>query len=551
MTIAVPTTVNGKSGISKRSAVKSVGIEDVGFSRTAGLTGLELAEMLALPTTGQGSVAPVTFDKYVNAVNLALQTHAPNFDPPPDKSTVAWTFAPWKVPTTFDVERRHGDLQAGSVNYGDWEEIANDLSTMAWSEHDVDSLGAHRQYRITPKTRAGDAQQSVFTFGGDLTCDAEIVSITKRPRGFYQITYVVTATGGSPPYVGAGTKTATKSAGLSGTITGGVTAGGSLTCQYSVDWETPDPPAGEVTCSAQVTGYEARADGRYNVLVAVTASGGTPPYNPGPGTGRFPKDGSTSGTITGGVRDNEGRTCAWSVAFTTPAPPLTCSAEVTGYTYLGNNNYRVNYSVTAEGGSAPYTGTGALTATKAASTSGTLTGTVTDDDGATCNYSVAYTTPAPPPPPITCSARITGYTRQSNGNYWVNYTVTSTGVPPVLGVGNKRVNRGPGRSGTITGGVTDANGSNCQYSVSYRTPDPPPPVNFRCSGRVNSITRRSDGRYSVSITYSASGGTPPYSGTGTGTFVVPAGVTRTGTWTMGDAAGRRCTATVTYTTPSS
>ncbi|MFM7730687.1 MAG: hypothetical protein ACKO6L_06595, partial [Flavobacteriales bacterium] len=215
--------------------------------------------------------------------------------------------------------------------------------------------------------------------------------------------------------------------------------------------------------------------------------GGTAPYT---GTGTFTVGvGPYAYTVT----DANGCTFDVSGTITSPTP---LSASATAGTILCNGQ-TTTVTVTATGGTAPYTGTGTFTVG-----AGPYNYTVTDANGCTFAVSGTITEPA------VLSASATAGTILCNGQT-TTVTVTATGgTAPYTGTGTFTVGAGP-----YNYTVTDANG--CTFSVSGTITEPAAlsatatPGTIGCSGG------------STTVTVSATGGTAPY--TGTGTFTVGVG----------------------------
>jgi hypothetical protein len=116
-----------------------------------------------------------------------------------------------------------------------------------------------------------------------------------------------------------------------------------------------------------------------SATVTVSATGGTAPYT---GTGSFSV---TAGTYTYTVTDANGCTATASVTVTQPTR-LLASSSATSIACFGGTS---TVTVSATGGTAPYTGTGSFTVT-----AGTYTYTVTDANGCTASTFVTVTAPA-------------------------------------------------------------------------------------------------------------------------------------------------------------
>jgi hypothetical protein len=308
----------------------------------------------------------------------------------------------------------------------------------------------------------------------------------------------ISATGGTPPYTGDGTFT--KGAGTH-TFTV-VDANG---CQATTSVTITEPPLLAISASGPPVSC-----GKDSSTVVVTASGGTPPYT---GTGSFTRGlGTHSFTVT----DDNGCTVTTQVTITGP-PPLYAGANATPILCYGGTT---TISVTAWGGTAPYSGVGTFIRG-----AGTHTFVITDANN--CTDTVEVSVFEPPALVVTADANPIA----CNGGKTTINVNASGGTPPYTGTGS--FNRG---AGTHTFVVTDANG--CSDSVSITLIDPPP-----LSAAASATPILCNGDYST-VTVTATGGTAPY--TGTGTFLKPAG---THVFVVTDARGCTATATVTITEP--
>ncbi|MES2703897.1 MAG: gliding motility-associated C-terminal domain-containing protein [Bacteroidota bacterium] len=298
----------------------------------------------------------------------------------------------------------------------------------------------------------------------------------------------ISATGGTAPYTGTGTFTVT-----AGTYTYTITDANGCTAGTSVTVNEPAPllaasSAATTSCSGAGT-------------VSVTASGGTTPYT---GTGTYTV---TPGTYNYLITDGNGCTANTSVTVS-PISPITPNA-VAGTIACNGGTTTVN--VTAAGGTAPYTGTGTFTVA-----TGTHNYTITDANGCTANTSVTVSEPA------TLAASSSASSAGCTGSAVVTVAATG-GASPYSGTGTYTVS-----AGTYNYTVTDGNG--CTSSTSI-TVSPVPTLSITAT--AGSILC-SGGTTTVNVT--ATGGTVPY--TGTGTYTVTAGAHN---YTVTDAGG--CTAT--------
>ena len=257
--------------------------------------------------------------------------------------------------------------------------------------------------------------------------------------------------------------------------------------------------------------------------VTVSASGGTPPYT---GTGTFTVG---AGTHSYTVTDANGATATTTitvgerpqlVASSTQDAPLLCFGATTTVTVRatgGNYPYRI-----ADIPLDPYTGTRSFTVG-----AGTHHYTVTDLSGCTATTSVTVSGPTAL---VASSMQDAPILRHGEST-----TVTvsaSGGTPPYAGTGSFTVG-----AGTHTHTVTDANGCTTATSVTVTQP-----TELVAGSTQDAPILRYGG--TTTVTVSASGGTPPYAGTGT--FTVGAG---THNYTVTDAAGSSATTSVTVTQP--
>jgi hypothetical protein len=260
----------------------------------------------------------------------------------------------------------------------------------------------------------------------DILCNGETTDIT------------VSASGGTPPYSGTGVYTET-----AGTYSYTVTDANGCTETISISVTEPSPLAGSIS-STPILCNGGTSD------ITVGASGGTTPYT---GTGTFTE---TAGTYSYTVTDGNGCTDDVSTTVSDPSQlvlsisstPILCNGETTSIT------------VSAAGGTAPYTGTGTFT-----ETAGTYTYTVTDANGCTETISITVTEPtqlvaSAAAAVIPCLGATT------------DVTVTATGgTPPYSGIGAFNV-----LAGTYTYTVTDANGCSDDVTITVTEDDNIPPV---------------------------------------------------------------------------
>ncbi|MFK7787194.1 MAG: hypothetical protein AB8B56_18880, partial [Crocinitomicaceae bacterium] len=306
----------------------------------------------------------------------------------------------------------------------------------------------------------------------------------------------VTATGGTAPYSGTGTFPVT-----AGTHDFPVTDANG--CVEIVTITVTEPAPLVVLTSAD----SLPCNGQGTALVVVSATGGTWPYT---GTGLFNE---TLGSYTYVVTDVNGCTSSAIVDVVTISSPIVVTLTSTS---IDCNGGTADVTVSASGGDAPYTGTGTFTVT-----AGMYTYTVTDVNGCSTTESITVTEPA------ALVASVSATSIDCAGET-ADVTVSATGgTAPYMGTGSFSET-----VGTYVYTVTDANG--CSETVSITLTEPTPLV---VSVTADTIPC---GGGTAAVVVTATGGTAPY--TGTGTFNESAGMY---TYDVIDANG--CTESVSIT----
>ena len=178
-------------------------------------------------------------------------------------------------------------------------------------------------------------------------------------------------------------------------------------------------------------------------------------------------------------------------------------------------------TVSGNGGTGPYTGTGNFTVS-----AGTHSYTVTDANGCTATTSITVSEPTL----VTASSSATGIL--CNGGSATVTVSGNGGTGPYTGTGSFSV-----VAGTYSYSVTDANGCSASTSISVTQP-------AVLSASISSTPILCNGGTSV-ITVSASGGTGPF--VGTGNYTVTAG---SHSYTVTDANGCTTSTSTTITEPT-
>ena len=206
----------------------------------------------------------------------------------------------------------------------------------------------------------------------------------------------VAATGGTAPYSGTGNFTAS-----AGTYSYTVTDANGCTATAT----------GTISQPAAITVSETHTSILCNggtASVTISAQGGTGVLI---GTGTFPQ---SAGTVVYTVTDENN--CSKTISVTLTQPAALVAAETHGSILCNGGSTTV--TVTATGGTAPYTGTGTFT-----QSAGTVVYTVTDANGCISTKSVTITQPTPLSASAVASGGLCGATTGC-------ITVTPTGGTP-------------------------------------------------------------------------------------------------------------------------
>ena len=355
----------------------------------------------------------------------------------------------------------------------------------------------------------------------------------------------VTASGGTAPYSYYSAPSRGNAATATGPFAGNytVTVTDANGCTRTATYNITQPQA-LTTTQSQVN---ILCNGVCNGSATVVASGGTAPYTyawaPSGGNAAT-ANGLCAGTYTVTVTDANG--CTRTATYTITQPPaLTVTSAQTNINCFGNCNGTA--TITASGGTAPYTyawaPSGGNAATATGLCAGTYTATVTDANG--CTRTATYTITQPPALTST----------QSQNNILCNNTCTgsatvtpSGGTAPYTYAWSPSGGTGASATGLCAGNytvtITDANG--CTRTATYSITQPP------ALTLATSVTPATCNQNNGSASVNASGGSPAYTyawapsggnaanatGLGPGTYTV----------TVTDANG--CTATATATVVS-
>ena len=389
----------------------------------------------------------------------------------------------------------------GSITIGEITGGKDDRYTVLWNNglktKTLSNLSAGT-YTVTITDKKGINVISTITISEPAVLNASSSMLPILCHGD-SATITINATGGTQPYKGTGTfKVAVGTYDYTVTDTNGCTS----TTQVIVTEPTlltSNSTATTILCNGG------------NATVTVTAEGGIAPYT---GTGDFTV---TAGKHTYTITDANG--CITSTEITISEPTqLNASSSATTILCHGDS---ATVTVSANGGTSPYSGTGSFIVA-----AGTYTYTVTDSNGCSTTTQVVVSEPT------ALAASSTATTILCHGDSATVTVSANGGTSPYSGTGSFTV-----AAGTYTYTVTDSNGCSTTTQVVVSEP-----TTLTAAIDAASISCYGD---SALVIVSATGGTEPY--TGTGSFTRSAGEL---SYTVTDANGCSSTATFTLTQPT-
>jgi len=216
---------------------------------------------------------------------------------------------------------------------------------------------------------------------------------------------------------------------------------------------------------------------------ATSSNGGTITYTVNGNAATSPFVASASGTYTIVATNANGCTDTKQVTITIPS--LLTASSSSGSILCKDG--KTDVTVSASGGTAPYTGTGTFNVG-----AGTYTYTVTDANGCTATTSITVTEPS-----LLTASSSSGSILCKDGKTDVTVSA-SGGTAPYTGTGTFNVG-----AGTYTYTVTDANGCTATTSITVTEPTL---LTTSSSNQAATCAGTSNG----SITVTFSGGTSPY-----------------------------------------
>ncbi|MBS1756923.1 MAG: T9SS type A sorting domain-containing protein, partial [Bacteroidetes bacterium] len=303
-------------------------------------------------------------------------------------------------------------------------------------------------------------------------------------------TVTVSATGGTQPYTGTGTFTVT-----AGTYNYTVTDAGGQTATTSITVSQP------TLLTLSVSAGTINTYGGTTTITA-NANGGTAAYTYKLNNGSYQAsnvfNNVASGSYTITVKDANGCTQSKSINITEPAAPSALNINVTAGT-ISCYGSTTTVTVTASGGTAPYSGVGTFT-----KTAGTYSYTVTDAAGVKATKSITLTQPE------VLNASIAVGAIQSYGGT-TNLTITATGgtAPYQYSVSASSFQSQNSfssiKAGSYTVVVKDAKG--CTSTKVISVSQPAEQISINTKTKAAGCAGGADGSIEVSV---KSGGTGPY-----------------------------------------
>ncbi len=410
-----------------------------------------------------------------------------------------------------------------SLNSGTYQSSASFTGVVAGT-HTItikDNKGCTINKTFTVTQPAAPGITASATAGAAITCNGGTTTITAG------------ATGGTSPYsykLNSGSYQSSTSFTLVTAGTHTVTVKDATGATATTSVTISQPTSVVVTATAGIISIFGGT-----TTITVGASGGAGTYTYKLNNGSYQSSISflsiLAGTYTITAKDKNGCTGTKTISITQPGgTPLAASATAGTISCYGGST---TVTVSATGGTSPYTGIGMFS-----KTAGTYTFTVTDATGATATTSVTISQPTAIS--VTVAA---GSVTSTSGT--TTATVTAAGGTPSY---TYSLDGGSYQSSNIFSGVgagahsvTVRDGRACTSVKSFTVSvvGSSPLVINAVAGTI------SCNGGNTTVTMSATGGVAPY--TGTGSFTVTAG---TYTYTVTDAAGTTGTTSITVTQPA-
>jgi poly(3-hydroxybutyrate) depolymerase len=344
------------------------------------------------------------------------------------------------------------------------------------------------------------------------------------------------AIGGTSPYTFTGPTTNVSAGTYTYRVTDSKGCGDSRTITITQPAVVPTPVVASISASSGPACY-----GSNNGTATVTASGGTAPFtyswNTSPVQTAATANNLGAGSYSVTVRDVNGTTAVANVTLSQPAALVLNVAPGV----ITVNGGTTNVTLSATGGTSPYTFTGPTTNVSA----GTYSYTVTDAKGCGANKSITITQPAPPalPPPVAASISASAGPTCYGANNGTATVSASGGTAPFTYSWNTSPVQTNATANNLGAGsysvtVRDLNGNTAVANVTLTQP-----TALVLNAMPGTITVNGG---TTNVILSATGGTSPYTFTGP-TSNVSAG---TYNYTVTDAKGCGANKSITITQPA-
>ncbi len=424
------------------------------------------------------------------------------------------TIAAYGGTTTFTVAATGGTPPYSYAHDNGNYQLTNVLGGIAAGNHTIYTKDAKACLvtKTITVTQPASTLNCTATASGAISCNGGTTTIT------------VAATGGTPPYTGTGAFTV-----AAGTYSYSVTdaVGSVKTATISVT----QPPALIANISAgRIIVYGG------TTTITVTATGGTGAYSYKLNSRAYQTSNIFTAVAAGRdtiyVKDANNCVVTNMITITQPLSALTAIASITSPINCNGGSAVVNVSAT--GGTAPYIGTGTFTVA-----AGTYNYTVTDSNGVTNSTSITVTQPT-----ALAATVVSGVIAAYGGVTSITSTTTGGTLPYTYALNNGVFQTSNIFNNIIAGShiVTIKDAKGCLINKSITITQPVTTLN--CTATASGVIACNGN--SVLVNVAATGGTPPY--TGTGSYNVPAG---NYTYTVTDAVGSVKSATINITQPTS
>lgn len=309
----------------------------------------------------------------------------------------------------------------------------------------------------------------------------------------------VGASGGTAPYTYSGPTTNV----AAGTYTYTVTDAKGCTASRTITITQPAPSSPILLALGK---QDVSCNGGTNGTATVTPSGGTAPYtyswSTSPAQTTATASNLRAGTYTVTVRDANNTVATNTVTIGEPGM-LSLNVTAGSITAPGGTT---TVTLSAGGGTAPYSFAGPVTAV----TAGTYTYTVTDAKGCTDLKTLTLTDPSPTSPLTIVSLSHTDITCAGAGNGRASVSVTGGKAPYAYSWSTSTPQASANASGLAAGSYTvtvrDAAGATVTGTVTIVEPSP---ISLQAS--ANTITKIGG---TTNVTLQGVGGTAPYAYTG-------------------------------------